>query len=257
MSLHSVAAIARINLRLLGRDPFPFVIIFAMPIVIMPFVTPLFRAALIQEGKPDATGSEYAVPGMAVLFAMFAVSHLGWHTFQEHVWGTWPRLRLSSAGAGAVMFGKALPIWALVVVQQLAVFFLGTLAFGLSIRGSIWALLPIAMVFASFLVTAAAALVAVCRTPQQLDVFAQTGVLLFAGLGNALAPTSLLPGWVQLASPLVPTTWATQAYRGIVLEGDGMLEVLPEAGVILAMTIAVGVFAVMRFRAEDEKAFMQ
>jgi len=74
--------------------------------------------------------------------------------------------------------------------------------------------------------------------------------MVMALLGGCWYPIELFPTFVQNAVKILPTTWAMQGMLDLVLRGQGMRAILPEAGVLLgfaALFFAVGVW---RFRYE-------
>src|SRR5437763_17171855 len=103
------AAVGRQELRVLRSDPTPVIVLVAMPLVLMAFIKPAFRSALVTSGHPQANGAEQAVPGMAVLFAFFLIGFVSFAFFRDHGWTTWDRLRASRARPAEIMIGKVAP----------------------------------------------------------------------------------------------------------------------------------------------------
>lgn len=74
--------------------------------------------------------------------------------------------------------------------------------------------------------------------------------MVMALLGGCWYPAEIFPEAARLAARVLPTTWAMQGLSDLVLRGQGLEQVLPEAGVLLgfaAVFLAVGVW---RFRYE-------
>ena len=71
--------------------------------------------------------------------------------------------------------------------------------------------------------------------------------MVMALLGGCWYPIELFPVFVQTAVKILPTSWAMQGMLDIVLRGQGLSGVLPEAGVLLgfALVLCDGVW---RFR---------
>ncbi|MCI0550530.1 MAG: ABC transporter permease [Anaerolineae bacterium] len=82
-----------------------------------------------------------------------------------------------------------------------------------------------------------------------------TGLSVMAGmmlgmLGGCWFPLELFPPVMQTIAQIFPTTWAMQGLLDLLLRGAGVLEILPEAGVL---TVFAGIFfgvGVWRFRFE-------
>jgi len=251
MSFGRIAAIVRQDLKILRADSMPAVMLIVMPLLLMPFLKPAFNVALHIEGHQGATGAEQVVPGMAITFGFFLVGNVSLGFYREHAWKTWERLLASPAGTGEIMIGKmATPL--LQAVAQFGVLFgLGGPLMGLHVKGSWLALCAVGAAFGLYLVTTGLAVTALCRTVLQANAVVNIGFLLLAGLAGALVPYSLLPGWAQDISPVVPSYWAMQGYKHAIF-GEGATVVGPIL-FLLGFSILSVLVALVRFRIKDTK----
>jgi len=252
MSWRRSAAIARLDLRVILRDSGPIVFLVFMPLVLMAFVKPAFRFALVS-AHPGANGAEQAVPGMIVMFGFFAVGMTGFAFFREHGWNTWDRLRASWATPAEIMLGKLVIPLVLSVAQVVVLFVLGHVLYGLHVRGSLLALAVVGFGLVACLLSLALMLVAVFRTIQQVNAAANIGGLVFAGFGGSLTPLGLLPHWARTIAPGTPGYWAMRGFRAVILNGAGVSGALPATGVLLAFAVAFGIVAALRFRMAESK----
>jgi ABC-2 type transport system permease protein len=241
------------ELRLAKRDPIPILVLIVFPIITMAFLKPAFRPALVQSGHPHANGSEQVVPGEATLSAFFIVSLITVSFFAEYAWGTWDRLRASAATSLEIVLGKAIPRVVMTVAQFAVVVGAGLLFFGLDIRGSAAALIPLVVMFAVCLVLLGVAVTAVCHTAQQAQAFAVVGMVLFGAIGGALVPFSVLPHWARVVAPVTPTYWAMRGFTSVILDGRGLGGVEAPIAALAAMALAFGVLALRRLRFDDHK----
>jgi ABC-2 type transport system permease protein len=74
--------------------------------------------------------------------------------------------------------------------------------------------------------------------------------MLFAMMGGCMYPLELFPPAIQSAVRILPTTWAMQGMLDLGLRGGGLIEILPEAGVLLGFAAIFFSVGVMRFRYE-------
>jgi len=74
--------------------------------------------------------------------------------------------------------------------------------------------------------------------------------MLFAMLGGCMYPLELFPPAIQSAVRILPTTWAMEGMLDLGLRGGGLMDVLPEAGVLLGFAIIFFSVGVIRFRFE-------
>jgi len=224
--MRRAAGLLRAEVALLGRDPAPYVATILMPIVVIAFVAPAYKIISRGEGYESASGAEHAVPAMAVMFLFFVVATLGFAFFREFYWGTWPRLVVAGVTPLEAGVVKSLPFVVLALVQQAVLLGAGAALFDLHIAGSALGLVPVAIALCICLVGFALLVIAVARTQQQLNSIQALTTMVFGGLGGALTPTSILPGWAKAIAPGTPTYWAIDGYRCVILDGGGPDDVL-------------------------------
>lgn len=253
LSLSRTGAIMRHEFRILFRDPSFLIVMIAMPVVVMAFMSRVFRFALVAEGYQGANGSEQAVPGITVMFSFFLVGSVGFVFFREHGWFTWDRLRASRARPFEIMAGKVAPVLAHAIVQQALLLGFGVVLFGLKIRGSLLGLTAVMVALGICLVTLGTLVTAITKTAAQQQVVSQVGTMFFAGLGGAMAPVSSLPGWARAIAPGTPSYWAMKGFRTIVLDAGGLFDVAEPILILLAFSVAATVLSLWRFRFEETK----
>lgn len=74
--------------------------------------------------------------------------------------------------------------------------------------------------------------------------------MLFAMLGGCMYPLELFPPAIQNVVKILPTTWAMQGMLDLGLRGGGLMDILPEAGVLLGFAAVFFTVGVLRFRYE-------
>ncbi len=255
MSLRRSWAIGRQEIRMLKDDPGTLVFLLLMPLLMMAVMKPLLALALQADGFAGASGAEQAVPGMAIMFTSFTASVAGFGFFREHGWGTWDRLRASSATTADIMVGKLGPVFAVSVFQLLGLFGIGIVLLDLNIAGSMMALLLIMITFAVAMLGFGMTITAMSRTSLQLSTFANLGGMVFALVGGAMVPITVLPDWVQTIAHVTPTYWAMQGFLGVILEGEGVLNAIPATLILLAFAMVFTGIAALKFRFEETKVF--
>jgi len=254
--MNEMLAMMRVQFRILANDPWFLVVMFGMPLVVMPLFERTMGLSLVASGFGGATGAEQVVPGQVVLFGFFVAGSAGFSVFREHGWKTWDRLRASQAPPAALLGGIALP-WVIIhIVYQSALFVVGGLALGLRFNGGS----PVAafMVICGYAVLVIAIIMlaaATFRTVQQLSAVQNVGGMAFAGLGGALVPGEQLPGWAQALAPFTPSYWAMEGYRSVFLEAGSVGDVLVPVAVMLGAALVLCALAAKQFRADETKEF--
>lgn len=241
------------NLLLARRDVAPVVVMIVMPLVLMAFLQPALRLSLQAEGYTNVTGAEQAVPGMAVMFVLYMVGVVGFRIFEEHGWGTWDRLRASPAGTAAIVAGKVAPSFLVLVVQLGSLFLAGAIFYRLPVAGSLIALVLVAAAFAAVVLALGVLLAALARTAQQLNALANVGATALAGIGGAIVPIGVLPGWAQTIAPSMPSYWAMRGFHSVILDGGGVSDVLVSVAMLTAFAALFAVVAAKRFRMDEVK----
>jgi len=74
--------------------------------------------------------------------------------------------------------------------------------------------------------------------------------MVMALMGGCWYPLELFPSIVQTVVKILPTTWAMQGLLDLVLRNGGVMQILPEAGVLLGFAVIFFSIGVMRFRYE-------
>jgi ABC-2 type transport system permease protein len=74
--------------------------------------------------------------------------------------------------------------------------------------------------------------------------------MVMALLGGCWYPLEMFPQAVQNAVKILPTTWAMQGLLDLVARGRGLVDILPDAGVLLGFAAVFFVIGVWRFKYE-------
>lgn len=251
----AAGVIARRELRLLRQDPVPLVLLLVVPVAFLAFLKPMLFVTLVIEGYPGTNGSEQAVPGAAATFSLFLTGLVGLSFFREHGWGTWDRLRASPATTPQLLLGKLVPLYGFAVLQIAWLFAVGVVVFGLDLRGPVVAVAVLSLFVAASHLALGLLLVAVSRTIQQVNALANLGSTLMAGVGGAVVPAYLMPGWVRAVAPATPTYWVMRGYRAVTLDGQGLPAVALPAAVLAGFAVVLSALALARFSAAEAKQF--
>jgi len=74
--------------------------------------------------------------------------------------------------------------------------------------------------------------------------------MVMAMLGGCWYPIELFPQVMRTAAQAFPTYWAMQGMLDILVRGQGINSVLPEAGILLGFALVFFAIGVLRFRYE-------
>lgn len=227
-----VAALARLNLLLLVRDPGRLIGYTVLPLILMTLFQPLYRLAL----GSDGAAAVQAAAGMVVMFSLFALNAIGHNILDERSWRTWDRLRATEAGALEMLAGKALPFLLVLVLQQTVLLGLAVVLIGLRPAGPVWLVVLAGLSWALCVLACGAALATFARSHGQLGTVVDIGAMTVSCLGGAVIPPVVLPSWLQSVTWLSPGRWAMDAFRAA-LTGAAAERVAVPCAVLLAIAL--------------------
>ena len=168
----------------------------------------------------------------------------------ERVLGTLRRLMITPTRKSTFLTGTISGQLILALVQMAIL-----IAFGILVMHVPWGRDPVALIVV--LVSLALAGLALGTT---LGTFVKTesqasnlSIMLgmsMALLGGAWFPMELFPPGLQQAVKILPTTWAMSALTDITMRGQGLVDILPEAAVLLGFAVVFFIIGIRRFRYE-------
>lgn len=182
-----------------------------------------------------------------VFIPLFAISALFAYERQQ---GTLRRLLTTPSRKATFLLGTISGQVVMALIQMLLLIGFGILVMKLS-----WGREPLAL-FVILLTSALAAaafgtaLGTFIKTENQAGGISTMFGMVFALLGGCWYPLELFPPAVQNVVKVLPTTWAMQGMLDLVLRGRGLVDILPEAGVLLGFAVVFFTVGVLRFRYE-------
>jgi ABC-2 type transport system permease protein len=200
--------------------------------------------------NPDMISSHFIVPGIvAILLIMIGALLTSVTIAREKETGTMEQILVSPIRPYEVVIGKAIPYLALSFVISVIILFLGHLWFDVPMLGS-WSLLLLFCVFYIFTSLAIGLLISTAVATQQVAMMLSLVLTMLPSvmLSGFVFPVASMPKPLQVVSQVIPATHFLKIIRGIMLKGNGILELFPS---VLAMSL-VGLFfiflAVKRFK---------
>ncbi|MEU5030426.1 ABC transporter permease [Streptomyces milbemycinicus] len=230
----------RHNLLLMLREPGPLLSRMILPLAFVTLLRPLYLDA---QGR--TAGTEQAVVGTLVTFSLFALSISGNAILTERLGRTWDRLRGTPLHPAELLVGKAVPVFAALLAQQLLIVGFGAYALGMSVPHPL-PLLGVLLSWTCALLALGALLGVLARSMGELSAAYDIGGMLLSSIGGALVPLSALPHWVAQAAPLSPGYWAARGLRATLV--DDIHTVTTACGVLLAVALTCGTLASLRLQ---------
>lgn len=209
---HHTWVMTRHTLVLLLRDPGTPLAYTVMSLVLLSVLHPVYDRLAI----PGTSGIVQAAPGIAVMFTLLALDVAGQLLLSERTWHTWDRLRSGPASPSTILAGKALPLIALFLTQQVVLFLFATALLGFPLGAGTWRLPLMALLWATCVTACGLALGVHARSQGQLAAASDIGALTITCLSGCLVPLSVLPHWVSTVAPATPGYWALHGFQAAV-----------------------------------------
>jgi ABC-2 type transport system permease protein len=186
--------------------------------------------------------------GQLLLF-VFLTSLAGASTLiQARRLGVVARAMAGPVTAGQVVAGETMGRWAIALFQGAYIMLASRLLFGVS-WGNVWLSLLVVLVF-SLVAAGAAILLGTLLGNEGAASGAGVGVgLVLAALGGSMLPLELFPDTIRAFADLTPHAWAYEAFAEIQRRDGGLVDVLPDLGVLAAMALlltTIGAWALRR-----------
>jgi ABC-2 type transport system permease protein len=237
-SLYRTGAVVRHNALLLLREPGPLLSRLILPLLFLTLLHPLYQAA-----QGQGAGIGQAVIATLVTFSLLGLSIVGGSILVERMWHTWGRVRATAVRPAELLAGKAVPVMAAVLTQQVLIIGFGAAAFGLPL-GSLPLLALGVLAWTVALLGMGAAIGVLARSFSEMSVIYDVGGMILSSLGGALVPLSAMPGWVRHVAPASPGYWAVSALRDALAgHAPGTLRA---CAVLAGFAVAFGLLAAVR-----------
>ena len=199
--------------------------------------------------NPDLLGAYSIVPGLiALILFQTATSLTALAIVRERERGTMEQLIVTPIRSWELILAKITPYILVSFADTLLILVLGTLIFGVPIRGSI--ILLFAMTGLYLLPTLGYGLVisTIARTQQQAQLMVMPLMLPAMMLSGYIFPIASLPIALQYVGALLPTTYFIYIMRAIVIKGVGISLILPQILALSVFSVALLGLAMWRFR---------
>jgi len=243
-----IGAAIRKDVEILLRDRSALASLFILPIVFMG----VFGAMFSREGPLEGVGAfQYLVPGNAVLFGFFLAMTVGISFLEERRSGTFRRLLAAPVRRSTLLLAKLLPFYVIGLIQMGFLFAVGTLAFGMELRGGLVALAGLTAAVELAAVALGLLIASFSGTERQVGAIGSVCLLVMGLVGGGMVPRPLMPPGMQTVGLFTPHGWALEGYYDLLLaRSAGLAEVLPEILALLGFAAGFALIGALRFRFE-------
>jgi ABC-2 type transport system permease protein len=199
--------------------------------------------------NPEGLTQHNIVPGlMGVILAMTMVMMTGLAMTRERERGTMENLLAMPVSPLEVMTGKIIPYVIIGLIQSTIILLAARFLFAVPFVGNIVVLYIVALLFICANLTVGITLSSLAKNQlqaMQLTFFYFLPSILLSGF---MFPFEGMPRWAQAIGSVIPTTYFMRSVRGILLKGNGWLELWPHIWPMLLFTTVVMTIALRFYR---------
>lgn len=191
------------------------------------------------------------VPGFAIMFVLFSLAWGAMSLITEREQGTFDRILSAPVSKVVILAGKLMTTFLVACLQLFVFFAFGHFAFGMDLGDSIVGLVLMSAAVGLTATSMGIFMAAVAKTPAQVAGLTSLIVIGMSSLGGSLWPSELMPEYMRVAGHILTiNAWAMDGYKDLLWYGRGVIDILPEVGVLIGFAIFVFSVGVWRFRFE-------
>ena len=199
--------------------------------------------------NPEANTQYNIVPGlMGVVLTMTTVMITALAITRELESGTMENLLSMPTRPVEVLVGKIVPYILVGYIQLLLILTAAHFLFHVPMVGSLVLLLAVAFVFITANLAMGITFSTIAKNQRQAIQMAFFFFLPSILLSGFMFPFRGMPHWAQMIGELLPLTHFLRIVRGIVLKGNGLVDVLPQLWQIVLFAVIAVTIGVKRYR---------
>jgi len=199
--------------------------------------------------NPEANTQYNIVPGLlGIIITMTMVLLTSMALTRERERGTYENLLAMPTHPAEIMIGKIAPNILVGMLQSVLVLLAAKLIFGVPMIGSLAMLGGVLLIFIAANLAVGYTFSTIAKSQlqaMQMMVFFLLPAILLSGFAF---PFRGMPVWAQWIGEVLPVTHFLRVVRGILLKGNGPVEIWPDVWPLILFLFAVLTIALLRFR---------
>jgi ABC-2 type transport system permease protein len=219
------------------------------PIRQVQVAAPPFQFVVHARYNPEQLTVINIVPGLiCMVLTMSTLFITTLSITRERERGTMENLMAMPVRPIEIMLAKIVPYILIGYSQVVLILIISTFVFQLPVRGSIVLLMLALGLFIASNLALGLTFSTIATNQMQAQQLAQFTLLPSILLSGFFYPFRGMPVWAQWIGELLPMTHAVRLVRGVLLKGNGALEILPQLWPIALFTLAVIALAIWFYR---------
>jgi ABC-2 type transport system permease protein len=199
--------------------------------------------------NPDLLSSYNLIPGLIAMILMMTTTNLtSLSIVKERERGTIEQLIVTPIRNWELVIAKITPYILVSMGDTILVLIIGTIWFGVPIRGSLVLLLTLTALYLLPNLGIGLLISTFARTQQEAQFMTMPIMLPSMMLSGFLFPIASLPVFLQVVGDFLPLTYFLFILRTVIIKGAGINLLWPQIGALTALALVLLGVAAMRFR---------
>ncbi len=212
-------------------------------------IAPLLIASIVGVSVPDKRILDYTAPAMLAMLILFFGFLLTGISFQrERSQGTLERLMAAPVSRLDVVSGYLMGFLLFALAQTLIIFFYMVYVLDINFQGDLWQIIVFQAIIGVGAVCLGTFTSTFARNEFQIMQFIPIVILPQFFLCGLLWPVEQLPEYLQWIAKFLPLTYGVDGIRAMMLEGESLLGVIKEVGVLAGFAAGFVVLASLTLR---------
>ena len=205
----------------------------------------------LKENDVLPNSAQHNVPAWTLFAIFFIIVPLSINMVKEKSQGTFVRLRTNPVSYSIVLAGKTVVFLMVCLIQFFLMVLIGVYLFPvlelptLAVSGKLFPAFIVALFSGLAAVGLGLLLGTVAKSQEQAAPFGATFVVVLAALGGVWVPVFMMPTIMQFTSSLSPMNWGLNAFYDVFLRNGGLLEILPEIGLLFLFFLATTIISII------------
>jgi ABC-2 type transport system permease protein len=192
----------------------------------------------------------HSSPGMMAQFAIAGLISAATVLVIERKTRVLARMLTTTTSRVQILAGHLLTMFVMIFAQFLVLTLFGDLLLGLDYYGQPLATLLMIVAAALFAASLGMLIATLAKNEEQVIVLTMLPMFVLSALGGAWMALELLPASMQTIGHFSPVAWIMDGFKGILIRGWGLEQVLLPAGVLMLFAAACLGLSLWKFRFE-------
>jgi ABC-2 type transport system permease protein len=216
---------------------------------------PLLTVEMTASGESDTeeegpNSFAHSSPAMMVQFTIAGLIGAAEVLVLERRSGALRRLLTTAISRLEIILGHYLAMVLMIFAQVAILIVFGQLAVGVEYARTPLATLLVAAAMALWVASLGLLIGVVAKTEEQVVIFSMIPMFVLSALGGAWMPLEGTSETFQAIGHVLPSAWAMDGFKNLVIRGLGFSSVLVPAGIMLAYAVVLFALALWRFEVE-------